>query len=363
MKKKSGQFGVPSLVMGSIFAALLTGGAVLQYHQYQSAKSLGSGETLLQEVDEYESIAQGTPSPLNHEESDGWAVSQTASDELADQSVFGFATALRSEKDDSTDNQASSAPAQDSESSLAAVDPLDSSPFSVFPVEATQAVIRPVVSMNSEQKLLLAEKQSLVKALPPEVEVVDGSPKSVSSSSEQATDPSATAGASAGTAESSEKLPTQKYIPFTFLYQKSFCRCVPDRIIYSFPTNMKPIEIPVVQPRPIHTQPVQTQPVQTQPIQMEPVQTQPIDEKAQQEQANTAQQKMVPVIFGPLPMAYPVYPRSLYTVYTVPYYTMPYMAPSVFGMPKMVYPNGMVVKPKVYMPGQPLKNTIRAITP
>lgn len=31
--------------------------------------------------------------------------------------------------------------------------------------------------------------------------------------------------------------------------------------------------------------------------------------------------------------------------------------------PTLVYPNGIVVRPKVYLPNQPFKNTIRAITP
>ncbi|MGL6227047.1 MAG: hypothetical protein ACRC10_10550 [Thermoguttaceae bacterium] len=35
----------------------------------------------------------------------------------------------------------------------------------------------------------------------------------------------------------------------------------------------------------------------------------------------------------------------------------------VIGPPTLVYPNGIVVRPKVYLPNQPFKNTIRAITP
>lgn len=35
----------------------------------------------------------------------------------------------------------------------------------------------------------------------------------------------------------------------------------------------------------------------------------------------------------------------------------------IAGPPVLVYPNGMVVKPKVYLPDQPFKNAIRAVTP
>lgn len=35
----------------------------------------------------------------------------------------------------------------------------------------------------------------------------------------------------------------------------------------------------------------------------------------------------------------------------------------VLAPPILVYPNGMIVKPKVYLPDQPFKNTIRAFTP
>ncbi len=35
----------------------------------------------------------------------------------------------------------------------------------------------------------------------------------------------------------------------------------------------------------------------------------------------------------------------------------------VVGPPTLVYPNGIVVRPKVYLPGQPFKNTVRAMTP
>jgi len=35
----------------------------------------------------------------------------------------------------------------------------------------------------------------------------------------------------------------------------------------------------------------------------------------------------------------------------------------IVGPPTLVYPNGIVVRPKVYLPQQPFKNTVRAITP
>jgi len=35
----------------------------------------------------------------------------------------------------------------------------------------------------------------------------------------------------------------------------------------------------------------------------------------------------------------------------------------VVGPPTLVYPNGIVVRPKVYLPGQPFKNAVRAMTP
>ena len=35
----------------------------------------------------------------------------------------------------------------------------------------------------------------------------------------------------------------------------------------------------------------------------------------------------------------------------------------VVGPPTLVYPNGIVVRPKVYLPGQPFKNVVRAMTP
>lgn len=35
----------------------------------------------------------------------------------------------------------------------------------------------------------------------------------------------------------------------------------------------------------------------------------------------------------------------------------------IIGPPVLVYPNGMIVKPKVYLPDQPFKNAVRAVTP
>jgi len=42
---------------------------------------------------------------------------------------------------------------------------------------------------------------------------------------------------------------------------------------------------------------------------------------------------------------------------------VPQVVPSRVGAPKWVYSNGVVIKPKVYFPNQPVRNTFRAITP
>jgi hypothetical protein len=48
--------------------------------------------------------------------------------------------------------------------------------------------------------------------------------------------------------------------------------------------------------------------------------------------------------------------------YSVPIFT-PQVVPSRVGAPKLVYTNGVVIKPKVYYPKQPLRNSLRGITP
>ena len=41
---------------------------------------------------------------------------------------------------------------------------------------------------------------------------------------------------------------------------------------------------------------------------------------------------------------------------------VPQIVPSRVGMPKWVYSNGVVIKPKVYYPNQPVRNSFRAVT-
>ena len=48
--------------------------------------------------------------------------------------------------------------------------------------------------------------------------------------------------------------------------------------------------------------------------------------------------------------------------YTVPIF-VPQVVPNRAGAPKWVYSNGVVIKPKVYYPRQPLRNSIRGVTP
>ncbi|MDR0328448.1 MAG: hypothetical protein LBI05_09155 [Planctomycetaceae bacterium] len=48
--------------------------------------------------------------------------------------------------------------------------------------------------------------------------------------------------------------------------------------------------------------------------------------------------------------------------YSVPVF-VPQVVPSRVGSPKLVYSNGVVVKPKVYFPRQPLRNSVRGVTP
>ena len=42
---------------------------------------------------------------------------------------------------------------------------------------------------------------------------------------------------------------------------------------------------------------------------------------------------------------------------------VPRVVPSRVGPPKLVYTNGVVIKPRVYFPNQPVRNTIRGVTP
>jgi hypothetical protein len=58
----------------------------------------------------------------------------------------------------------------------------------------------------------------------------------------------------------------------------------------------------------------------------------------------------------------PAAPMPVVQTYTVPLF-IPQIVPSRIGHPKWVYPNGVVIKPKVYYPNQPMRNVIRGITP
>ncbi|MCL2005048.1 MAG: hypothetical protein FWG73_02680 [Planctomycetaceae bacterium] len=46
----------------------------------------------------------------------------------------------------------------------------------------------------------------------------------------------------------------------------------------------------------------------------------------------------------------------------IPVFT-PQVAPSRFGAPRLIYSNGVVIKPTVYFPNQPVRNTVRGFTP
>ena len=48
--------------------------------------------------------------------------------------------------------------------------------------------------------------------------------------------------------------------------------------------------------------------------------------------------------------------------YMVPVF-VPQVVPSRVGAPKWVYSNGVVIKPKVYFPHQPVRNSFRVVTP
>ena len=77
-----------------------------------------------------------------------------------------------------------------------------------------------------------------------------------------------------------------------------------------------------------------------------PVQSTPLDTTVHTSNFTTVTVAPVPVV------------RS----YVVPVFT-PQVVPSRTGAPKLIYSNGVVIKPKVYFPHQPLRNTVRAATP
>ena len=60
-----------------------------------------------------------------------------------------------------------------------------------------------------------------------------------------------------------------------------------------------------------------------------------------------------PVVFAPMPVVHS---------YSAPVF-FPQVVPSRVGAPKLVYTNGVVIKPKVYYPHQPIRNSFRGFTP
>ena len=76
----------------------------------------------------------------------------------------------------------------------------------------------------------------------------------------------------------------------------------------------------------------------------------------------------VPVVtyYAPTPTyVYPPAPVPTVTYYSGPAYSAaaPTYAPSVVAYPPVYYGRPVVVRPKVYVYGQPVRNVIRAITP
>ena len=59
---------------------------------------------------------------------------------------------------------------------------------------------------------------------------------------------------------------------------------------------------------------------------------------------------------------YTTTPAPAVQSYAVPVF-VPQVVPSRVGAPKLVYSNGVVIKPKVYFPNQPARNVIRGVTP
>jgi len=62
---------------------------------------------------------------------------------------------------------------------------------------------------------------------------------------------------------------------------------------------------------------------------------------------------LMPVTFVPAPVI---------QTHVIPVFT-PRVVPSRVGAPKLVYPNGVVIRPTVYFPNQPIRNVFRAVTP
>ena len=63
-----------------------------------------------------------------------------------------------------------------------------------------------------------------------------------------------------------------------------------------------------------------------------------------------------------MPVASPQLTGQVMRTHVVPVF-IPQVAPSRFGAPRLIYSNGVVIKPTVYFPNQPVRNTIRGFTP
>lgn len=172
-------------------------------------------------------------------------------------------------------------------------------------VSVEYAAAEPAVCQNGVADPIVSPQPTTIKTLPPEVAVGDDGPKTSSSDRIE---------------KNSNSSNSTEWVPFVYFYQKSPCRTMPDRILCVFPT----------------------------------METEKTVEPTQQNSAPTAV-PMVAFFYGPVyPVCQPMYSQPVY---------MPRTVPSRFGAPKLVYPNGVVVKPKVYVPGRPIKNTLRAVTP
>lgn len=160
------------------------------------------------------------------------------------------------------------------------------------------------------------------------------------------------------------KKANSEWIPFIYFYQKSCNRFVPDRILYVFPT--------------VFTEPACSD-CQDQAKDNSKNENKQANQMIAQESAcvpcPVAQPMMYPMqsmYYTPLvpmqPVACPYQPIPYPPVVQpamLPVYMPSMVLPSRFGhgSPRLIYPNGVIVKPKVYIPGQPLKNAVRAITP
>ena len=170
------------------------------------------------------------------------------------------------------------------------------------------------------------EKATTIRTLPPEHPIVENDPKApvteVPAAEETIVEP----------------CKKSKWIPFVYFYRQSSCGRV------SSPVYIMPITAPITAPP---TPAISDEPNENAPM--------PCISSVQ-----PPTRPLVPVFYGPMPVVGPIVP--MVPVYPQPVFT-PTVVPSRIGSPKLVYPNGVVIKPKVYFPNQPLKNTLRAVTP